>query len=102
MNLTPEQLMIGKRLRDFSASWIRSLRDTLQMFSALPRTNESYPLPTDFPFSNTSLRERIHWIEERDSKRYAFVVHFEYHLDTTTPWSPAVWIVRSSGATSFN
>lgn len=90
--------MIGKRLRDFSASWMRSLRDTIQMFSALPRNHGVHPLPSDFPFSNTSLKEKIHWVEEYGStaKRYAFVVHMEYHLDTTNAWSPAVWIVRSS------
>ncbi|KAJ3567531.1 hypothetical protein NP233_g6310 [Leucocoprinus birnbaumii] len=98
MHPTPEQLMIGKRLRDLSASWIRSLRDTLELLSVIPDSRP--PLPTNFPFSNTSLKEKIHWIEEYGStaKRYAFVVHLEYHLDTSNAWSPAVWIVRSSGS----
>jgi hypothetical protein len=99
MNYTQEQLMIFKRLRDFTASWISSLRDSVKMFSTLPRTNPNYPLPTDFPFSNISLLEKIHWIEEQGSTeiRYAFNIHFEYHLDTSKSWSPAIWIVRSSG-----
>ncbi|KXN82129.1 hypothetical protein AN958_03183 [Leucoagaricus sp. SymC.cos] len=98
MNPTPEQLMIGKRLRDFSASWIRNLRDTLQTLSTLPRNSYAYPLPSNFPFFDTSLQEKIHWIEVHGNttRRYGFVVHFEYHLDTTNLWSPAVWIVRSS------
>lgn len=99
MNFTPEQLMIGKRLRDLSASWIRNLRDSLQMFSTLPRNHRSFPLPSDFPFSSTALQEKIHWIEEVEGKAipYKFKVHFEYHLDTTNNWAPAIWILRSSG-----
>lgn len=91
--------MIGKRLRDLSASWIRSLRDTLQMFATIPRTHPNYPFPSDFPFSNAPLREKIHWIEEVGGRAmpYGFIVHFEYHLDTTNDWSPAIWIVRSGG-----
>ncbi len=99
MNPTPEQLMIGKRLRDLSAAWLRSLRDALQELSTFPRNDQSRLLPSDFPFSNTVLREKIHWIEEVEGqgKRYGFIVRFEYHLDTTKDWSPAIWIVRSSG-----
>ncbi|KAF9446968.1 hypothetical protein P691DRAFT_151912 [Macrolepiota fuliginosa MF-IS2] len=98
MNHTPEQLMIGKRLRDLSASWIRSLRDTLQMFATLPPTHPNYPLPSDFPFSTTSLKEKIHWIEAvgSDAIPYRFNVRLEYYIDTSHDWSPAIWVVRSS------
>lgn len=100
MNPTAEQLMIAKRLRDLSASWIRTIRQSLQLFSVVPGFHPNYPLPLDFPFSNTPIQEKVHWFEEgsSDSARYKFNVYLEYHLDRALNSFPAIWILRSSGA----
>ncbi|EKM77881.1 hypothetical protein AGABI1DRAFT_129676 [Agaricus bisporus var. burnettii JB137-S8] len=98
MNPTAEQLMIAKRLRDLSASWIRTIRQSLQLFSVVPGFHPNYPLPLDFPFSNTPIQEKVHWFEEgsSDSARYKFNVYLEYHLDRALNSFPAIWILRSS------
>lgn len=102
MNLTAEQLMIGRRLRDLSASWIRTIRQSLQMFSMAPGIEPHFPLPLNFPFSNIPIEEKIRWFEEGSliHARYKFNIYFEYYLDETCKRFPAIWILRSSGTTS--